>query len=354
MMTDSELKELLKSLIHPEEGVDVVSLNMIEDIVIKDDSIKFSLALRKPNDPFISKIKRFATALIVEKYPQYEDKITIIVKEPAPKEIKKKEATLATENAKPFGKVIAVSSCKGGVGKSTTTANIAVTLAGMGYRVGLLDADIYGPSIPKMFGLEDYRPNAEQVDGKDMIIPAEKYGVKINSIGFYISPTDALVWRGGMATNALKQLIGQTLWGELDFLLIDLPPGTGDVHLTILGELKLDGAIIVSTPQKIALADVVRGIEMFRKDKIAVPIVGIIENMSWFTPEELPNNRYYIFGKDGCKDLAEIYDLPLLGQIPIVQSIRESGDNGIPQVVTNSTIKTQFEEVAKAIINHVK
>lgn len=354
MMTDSELKELLKSIIHPEEGIDVVSLNMIEDIVIKDDSIKFALALRKPNDPFISKIKRFATAIIVEKYPKYDGRITIIVKEPAPKEIKKKEVHLATENAKPYGKVIAVSSCKGGVGKSTTTANIAVALAGMGYRVGLLDADIYGPSIPKMFGLEDYSPVSQQVDGKDMIIPAEKYGVKINSIGFYIAPTDALVWRGGMATNALKQLIGQTLWGELDFLLIDLPPGTGDVHLTLFSELKLDGAIIVSTPQKIALTDVVRGIEMFRNEKIAVPIVGIIENMSWFTPEELPNNRYYIFGKDGCKNLAEIYDLPLLGQIPIVQSMCESGDNGVPQVMTNQIIKAQFDEVAKAIITYVK
>lgn len=354
MMTEIELKELLKSLIHPEEGVDVVSLNMIEDLVIKEDSIKFSLALRKPNDPFTSKIKRFATALIVDRYPQYEDKITIIVKEPAPREVKKKEAHLATENAKPFGKVIAVSSCKGGVGKSTTTVNLAVTLAGMGYRVGLLDADIYGPSVPKMFGLEDYRPDAKQVDGKDMIVPAEKHGVKINSIGFYIAPTDALVWRGGMATNALKQLIGQTLWGELDFLLIDLPPGTGDVHLTILGELKLDGAIIVSTPQKIALADVVRGIEMFRNDKIAVPIIGIIENMSWFTPEELPDNRYYLFGKDGCKELAGIYDLPLLGQIPIVQSISESGDNGTPQVMTSPILKKVFEDVAEAIINHIK
>lgn len=352
MMTENELKELLKSLIHPEEGVDVVTLGMIEDIAIKENNVKFSLALRRPNDPFAAKLKRFATALINEKEPNVN--VTIILKEPAQKEIPKKENVLASSNAAKFGKVIAISSCKGGVGKSTTTANIAVTLAQMGYRVGLLDADIYGPSIPKMFGLEDYRPVAQQVDGKDMIVPAEKYGVKINSIGFYIAPTDALVWRGGMATNALKQLIGQTLWGELDFLLIDLPPGTGDVHLTILGELKLDGAIIVSTPQKIALADVVRGIEMFNSEKINVPIIGLIENMAWFTPEELPNNRYYIFGKEGCKELAEIYNLPLLGQIPIVQSIREAGDNGQPQSLTSGMVKKEFEGVAQAIIRHVK
>ncbi|MEG0499848.1 MAG: Mrp/NBP35 family ATP-binding protein [Rikenellaceae bacterium] len=352
MITEIEVKELLKSLIHPEEGVDVVTLGMIEDIVIKESSVKFTLALRRAGDPFAAKLKRFATALITEQYPGTD--VTIIIKEPVQKEVKKKENTLATENATTLGKVIAVSSCKGGVGKSTTTANIAVTLAAMGYRVGLLDADIYGPSIPKMFGLEDYRPSAEKVDGKDMIVPAEKYGIKINSIGFFIAPTDALVWRGGMATNALKQLIGQTLWGELDFLLIDLPPGTGDVHLTILGELKLDGAIIVSTPQKIALGDVVRGIEMFRSEKINVPIIGLIENMAWFTPAELPDNRYYLFGKDGCKELAEVYNLPLLGQIPIVQSICESSDNGKPQSLTNGVVKQQFEAVAKAIIDHTK
>lgn len=352
MITENELKSILKTLIHPEDGVDVVTLGMIEDIVIKDDQVKFTLTLRRANDPFAAKLKRFATTLIEEKYPSCN--VTIILKEPTQKDIKKKENTLATANASNFGKVIAISSCKGGVGKSTTTANIAVTLSAMGYRVGLLDADIYGPSIPKMFSLEDYRPSAEKVNGKDMIIPAEKYGIKINSIAFYIAPTDALVWRGGMATNALKQLIGQTLWGELDYLLIDLPPGTGDVHLTILGELKIDGAIIVSTPQKIALADVVRGIEMFNSEKINVPIIGLIENMSWFTPEELPDNRYYIFGKDGCKELAEIYNLPLLGQIPIVQSIREAADAGKPQSLTSGIIQEQFKTIAEAIIAHTK
>lgn len=353
MITENEIKDILTALIHPEEGIDVVKLGMIEDIVIKDKTIKFTLSLRRPNDPFASKLKRFATALLNDKYPDYD--ITIIIKEAPTKEIKRKESVLATENDTKFGRVIAISSCKGGVGKSTTTANIAVTLARMGYRVGLLDADIYGPSIPKMFGLENYRPAGQKTDdGKDLIIPAEKYGVKINSIGFYIAPTDALVWRGAMATNALKQLINQTLWGELDFLLIDLPPGTGDVHLTILGELKLDGAIIVSTPQKVALADVVRGIEMFRSEKIDVPIIGLIENMSWFTPDELPDNRYYIFGKEGCRELADLYNIPLLGQIPIVQSICESGDNGVPQSLTSEVARKQYEEVANAIISHTK
>ena len=354
MITESKIKELLKALIHPEEGVDVVTLNMIEDIVIKEENIKFTISLNKSNDPFAAKLKKFAVALIVDEFPQYDDKITIIVKEPAPKEIKKKAAPLATENPKPLGKVIAISSCKGGVGKSTTTSNIAVQLASMGYRVGLLDADVYGPSIPKMFGLENFRPLVEKIDDKDMIIPAEKFGVKIMSIGFFISPTDALVWRGGMATNAIKQLIGQTLWGDLDFLIIDFPPGTGDVHLTILGELKIDGAIIVSTPQKIALADTVRGIEMFRGEKINVDIIGIVENMAWFTPEELPDNKYYIFGKDGAKDLAEVYGVPLLAQIPLIQSIREGADNGAPQVLENSTLKAKFEEIANAIIKDVK
>lgn len=352
MITENRILDLLKSLIHPEEGSDIVTLGMVEDIVIKEKNVKFTLALRRANDPFTAKLKRFATALINEQYPDYS--ITIIVKEPTAKEIKTKENILASTNSDNLGKVIAISSCKGGVGKSTTTANIAVTLASMGYRVGLLDADIYGPSIPKMFGLEDYRPSGEKVDGKDMFVPAEKFGVKINSIGFYIAPTDALVWRGAMATNALKQLINQTLWGALDFLLIDLPPGTGDVHLTVLGELKIDGAIIVSTPQKVALADVVRGIEMFGSDKINVPIIGLIENMSWFTPAELPDNRYYIFGKDGCQELADIYGVPLLGQIPLVQSISESGDSGVPQSLTSDVVKHEFDVVAQAIIDHIK
>lgn len=353
MITENEIRDVLKSLIHPEEGLDVVKLGMIEDIVIKDKTIKFTLSLRRSNDPFASKLKRFATALLNDKFRDYD--ITIIIKEPIMKEIKRKESPLATTNDTKFGRVVAISSCKGGVGKSTTTANIAVTLAQMGYRVGLLDADIYGPSIPKMFALEDYRPVSHKtMDDKDMIIPAEKYGVKINSIGFFIAPTDALVWRGAMATNALKQLINQTLWGELDYLLIDLPPGTGDVHLTILNELKLDGVIIVSTPQKVALADVVRGIEMFRSEKINVPIIGLIENMSWFTPDELPDNRYYIFGKDGCVELAKVYDLPLLGQIPIVQAISESSDKGMPQSLTNGVARKQYEEVANAILSHTK
>ncbi|MEG1649453.1 MAG: Mrp/NBP35 family ATP-binding protein, partial [Rikenellaceae bacterium] len=225
------------------------------------------------------------------------------------------------------------------------TANLAVTLAKAGYKVGIIDADVYGPSQPKMFGCEDYSALGEKVEGKDFIIPVERHGVKIMSIGFFIKPTDALVWRGPMATNALKQIIHQTLWGELDYLLIDLPPGTGDVHLTILAEMKVTGAIIVSTPQKVALADVVRGIAMFKAPNINVPIIGIIENMAWFTPAELPENKYYIFGKDGVKELAARENIKLLAQIPLVQSICEASDNGEPESLTNPIIKSKYQEL---------
>lgn len=350
MTTKDNLLSVLKPLVHPETGEDIVTMGMVEDIVITPETLKFTLSLKRTNDPFAMKLKRMATALIESEMPEYTDAVTIIVKEPAAKP--PKPVGFASENASYFGKVIAISSCKGGVGKSTTTANLAVTLATMGYRVGLLDADVYGPSIPKMFGLEDYRPEGEQVNGEDRMIPAERYGVKLMSIGFFISPTDALVWRGAMATNALRQLIHQTLWGELDFLLIDLPPGTGDVHLAILSELKIDGAIIVSTPQKVALSDVVRGIEMFNSEKINVPVIGLLENMSWFTPEELPDNKYFIFGKDGCKELADVYSLPLLGQIPVVESICEGADTGVPRVMTSEVLKKQFDSVAMEVVKH--
>lgn len=353
MLTDIEIKEVLKPLVHPELGDNVVSLEMVEDITITDEAIRFNIVTRKPNDPFANKLKRFAVALVEEAFPAYQDKVTVFIKEPAKKEMKPKGTPIAESSPSNLGKVIAVSSAKGGVGKSTTTANLAVTLANMGFRVGLLDADVHGPSMPKMFNVEGYQPTGEKIGDTDYIVPAESYGVKINSIGFYIKPTDALVWRGAMATNAIKQLIHQTLWGELDFLLIDLPPGTGDVHLAVMSELKIDGVVIVSTPQKVALMDVVRGIEMFNSEKINVPVIGLIENMAWFTPAELPENRYYIFGKDGCKKLAEAYEVPLLGEIPIVQSICEGGDNGKPIALTNEIIKKQFTEVAHAVIRHV-
>jgi ATP-binding protein involved in chromosome partitioning len=234
--------------------------------------------------------------------------------------------------------VIAVSSGKGGVGKSTVAANLAVALAKLGYKVGLLDADIFGPSVPKMFQVEDARPYAELIDGRDLIVPIEKYGIKLLSIGFFVDPDQATLWRGGMASNALKQLIGDANWGELDYFVLDTPPGTSDIHLTLVQTLAITGAVIVSTPQQVALADARKGINMYTNDKVDVPILGLVENMAWFTPAELPENKYYIFGKEGAKQLAEEMNVPLLGQIPIVQSICENGDKGTPAALDSDTI----------------
>ena len=250
--------------------------------------------------------------------------------------------------------IIGISSGKGGVGKSTVSANLAVALAKLGYKVGLLDADIFGPSMPKMFQVEDARPYAEKIDGRDLIIPVEKYGVKLLSIGFFVDPDQATLWRGGMASNALKQLIGDADWGDLDYFLIDLPPGTSDIHLTVVQTLAMTGAIVVSTPQAVALADARKGINMFTNDKVNVPILGLVENMAWFTPAELPENKYYIFGKEGAKKLAEEMNVPLLGQIPIVQSICEGGDNGTPVALDEDTVTGRaFLSLAASVVRQV-
>jgi ATP-binding protein involved in chromosome partitioning len=247
--------------------------------------------------------------------------------------------------------IIAVSSGKGGVGKSTVAANLAISLARLGYKVGLLDADIFGPSMPKMFDVEEERPYSVNVDGRDLIEPIEKYGIKLLSIGFFVSPDTATLWRGGMASNALKQLIADADWGDLDFFILDTPPGTSDIHLTLLQTLAITGAVIVSTPQSVALADARKGIDMYRNDKVNVPILGLVENMAWFTPAELPENKYYIFGKDGCKKLAQEMDCPLLAQIPLVQSICESGDAGKPAALDINTITGQaFINLAQAVV----
>ncbi len=250
--------------------------------------------------------------------------------------------------------IIAVSSGKGGVGKSTVSANLAIALARLGYKVGLLDTDIFGPSMPKMFNVEDERPYAIKKDGRDLIVPVEKYGVKLLSIGFFVSPTTATLWRGGMATSALKQLIADADWGELDYFILDTPPGTSDIHLTLLQTLSITGAVIVSTPQQVALADARKGIDMYRNDKVNVPILGLIENMAWFTPAELPENRYYIFGKEGCKQLAEEMQVPLLAQIPLVQSICDNGDAGTPAALNNdSATGLAFINLAQAVVTVV-
>ena len=247
--------------------------------------------------------------------------------------------------------IIAVSSGKGGVGKSTVAANLAIALARLGYRVGLLDTDIFGPSVPKMFNVEDTQPYGIHKDGRDLICPVEQYGVKLLSIGFFVKPDTATLWRGGMATNALKQLIGDADWGELDYFILDTPPGTSDIHLTLLQTLAITGAVIVSTPQQVALADARKGVDMYRNEKVNVPILGLVENMAWFTPAELPENRYYIFGREGCKQLAEELHVPLLAQIPIVQSICDSGDNGKPVALSSdSATGLAFINLAQAVV----
>lgn len=347
-MDTENILELLNKVIHPEYGKGIVELNMVESLTVSNDEIKFTLALRKARDPFATKLKRHAIDTVGNAFPKIKDSITVLIKEPAPKKVEK--PANVTLNKSSIKKIIAISSCKGGVGKSTVTANLAVTLALSGYSVGIIDADVYGPSIPKMFGVEGYVPQSDSGEKDALIVPAERYGVKVMSIGFFIKPTDALAWRGPMATNALKQLIHQTKWDELDFLLIDLPPGTGDIHLTILSELKIDGAVIVSTPQELAIIDVIRGIEMFRSEHVKVPILGLIENMSWFTPTELPDNKYYIFGKDGCKNLAKEMDIPLLAQIPIIAGASDNTDKGSIEVLNNNTTHKNFFEMSQKII----
>lgn len=340
--------DALSKVRYPGSGKNLVEAEMLEDnIRIDGNKVSFSLIFEKENDPFIkSVVKAAETAILTFVGEEVDIKGNISLKF-------KKELPKPAEGEKPLSKVkhiIAISSGKGGVGKSTVSANLAVALAQQGYKVGLLDADIFGPSIPKMFGIEDARPVLETVDGRDLIVPEEKFGVKILSIGFFVDPKQAILWRGGMASNALKQLINEGHWGELDYFLIDLPPGTSDIHLTLIQSLALNGAIVVTTPQQVALADARKGIDMFQNEKVDVPILGLVENMSWFTPAELPNNRYYIFGKDGGKQLAIETGTRLLGQIPLVQSVCESGDAGAPVASQeNSIMGMAFAELAEVI-----
>jgi len=306
--------------------------------------VRVVLLFPRDTDPFLRSTVKAAEAAI--KYHCGQDVAVTIDTEfksaPRPK----------TEELLPGVKnIIAVSSGKGGVGKSTVAANLAIALARLGYSVGLLDCDIFGPSIPKMFQVEDARPYAVKVDGRDLICPIEQYGVKLLSIGFFVSPDTATLWRGGMATSALKQLIADADWGQLDYFILDTPPGTSDIHLTLLQTLPITGAVIVSTPQQVALADARKGIDMYRNEKVNVPILGLVENMAWFTPAELPQNRYYIFGREGCKQLAQQMDVPLLAQIPLVQSICDSGDEGKPAALADGTMTSlAFVNLAQAVI----
>jgi ATP-binding protein involved in chromosome partitioning len=347
-MQRENILSVLSSVIHPGENKDIVSLGLVGDVRVSDNELRLTLDFPRARDPFQNSLRRVSEQALAAAFPALAGNIHIQVREAAPKKAEKPERATDTGAIR---HVIAVSSAKGGVGKSTVAANLAVALARQGYRTGVLDADIYGPSMPKMFALEGYHPLAEERDGRELILPAERLGVKVMSIGFFISPDDALVWRGAMATNALRQLIHQTAWGELDFLLIDMPPGTGDIQLTLVQELSVTGAVIVSTPQSVALADVVRGLRMYRAEGIGVPVLGLVENMAWFTPAELPDNRYFIFGKDGVKDLATREGLPLLAQIPLVQSVRESGDAGTPVAAGDSVTGQAFNELAQNVVS---
>lgn len=345
-----QILDILSNVIHPEYKDNIVSLGMVEDIVIEDDSIKFNLMLKRTKDPLSGSVRKVAISSIEQSLPEYKNRVTVITKEPSPKPRKEKQPATEFVGGK-IKNIIAVSSAKGGVGKSTVASSLAISLAKRGFKTALLDADIYGPSAAVMFGIEGYTPDIEVVDGDvELIIPAEKYGVKVMSIGFFVGDKDALIWRGPMATNALRQLISQTKWEDLDFLIVDMPPGTGDIHLTLISELKITGSIIVSTPQNIALADVVRGISMFRSESINIPILGIVENMAWFTPEELPDNKYYIFGEGGARELAKREEIPLLAEIPLIMSIREGGDSGEPAVISNEVIKECYNNIVDNII----
>ena len=345
-MSPQEIINALSEVRYPGTGKNIVESGMLEDdIRISGFAVSFSLIFPKDNDPFRKSLMKAAEAAI-KTFVEPNAQVTIHEK------FLKENMSVGKDKEQPLrgAKIIAISSGKGGVGKSTVACNLAIALANKGYRVGLLDADIHGPSQPKMFHVEDYRPEAENVGGRDLICPAENYGVKLLSIGFFTNHGQAIVWRGGMASNAIKQLINDGNWGELDYFLIDLPPGTSDIHLTIVQTLQLSGAIVVTTPQPVALIDARKVIDMFRNEKINVPVLGIIENMAWFTPAELPNNRYYIFGQDGGKQLAEEMEVPLLGQIPLVQSIREGGDNGLPIAIqAGHPAAAYYEQIASVL-----
>lgn len=348
MYDKKDILAALRTVKYPGKGKDIVSLEMVteDSITVTGKKIEIVLDFEKEKDPFEKSIKKASVmAILTMVDAEAEIKGNITVNTPH-KEVKPVEKPLAKVK-----NIIAVASGKGGVGKSTVSSNLAIALAQAGKKVGLLDADIFGPSVPTMLDTKGVQPLVEVIDGQNKITPVEKHGIKMLSIGYFVDPNDALIWRGGMATGAIKQLITEAEWGELDYFVIDLPPGTSDIHLTLVQTIDITGVVIVTTPQEVALADARKGINMFQNENITVPIKGIVENMAWFTPEELPDNKYYIFGKDGGKDLAEQYKIPFLGQIPIVQSIREGGDKGTPVALNQDSITGMaFAKLAQSVI----
>ncbi|MDG1571778.1 Mrp/NBP35 family ATP-binding protein [Robiginitalea sp. M366] len=346
-----EILDALATITVPGEGGNMVETGAVRNVQVFGDEVIVDLTIKNPSLQARKKTEVSILKTIHDQvYPKAKIKVNVQVEAPAAP-----QANLIKGKAIPGIKnVIAVASGKGGVGKSTVTANLAVTLAQMGFEVGLLDADIYGPSIPIMFDVVHEKPLAVTVDGKSRMRPVESYGVKILSIGFFTEPNQAVIWRGPMAAKALNQMIFDAHWGELDFLLIDLPPGTGDIHLSIMQALPVTGAVVVSTPQPIALADARKGVAMFQQDAIQVPVLGVLENMAYFTPEELPDNKYYIFGKHGARDLAEDLGIPFLGEVPLVQGIREAGDVGRPAALQSGTpVQEAFQEVTRNAVSEL-
>ncbi len=342
----SDILKALSTVHDPDLKRDLVSLNMIKDLEVADNQVRFTVVLTTPACPLKEKIRN-----------ECLEAIQTIVDPAVDIQITMTSSVTSTRDNTPVlplvKNIIAIASGKGGVGKSTITTNLAVALAQSGAKVGLIDADIYGPSIPVMFHCEHEQPEVKVLNGKNVIVPLEQYGVKLISIGFLAPADSAVVWRGPMASAALKQFISDADWGELDYLLIDLPPGTSDIHLTLVQTVPVTGVVIVTTPQKVAIADAIKGLAMFKQPQINVPILGIVENMAYFTPEELPDNKYFIFGTDGGKNLSEKYGVPLLGQIPLVQSIRESGDSGLPAVLKEGPTARAFTDLAESLARQI-
>ncbi len=345
-MKQEDVLKALGEVQDPDLKKDLVTLGMIEEVIIDGNKISFKVVLTTPACPLKELIRKDCEKAMVK---HFGDSIEL--------DILMTSSVTSVRNQAPLlpgvKNIIAIASGKGGVGKSTVASNLAIALSRSGADVGLIDADIFGPSVPTMFNCEYEQPTIKKVGEKNLIVPVQQYGVKLMSIGFLAPPEGAVVWRGPMASSALKQFIADTDWGELDYLLIDLPPGTSDIHLTMVQTVPVTGAVIVTTPQKVALADAQKGISMFRQGQINVPILGLVENMAYFTPEELPNNKYYIFGEGGGEKLAKKFDIPMLGQIPIVQSIRESGDAGYPAAMKDDVTSEAFSDLASSIARQV-